>query len=138
MCEIKLDYKNGLAVYEVEFDTAEFEYDYEIDAVSGAVVKSKKEANDDKHQSTPSAPSTTPNTTPSTNSNSTITASRAKEIAPEHAKLTGKNVSFIKVEKDFDDGTEQYEIEFYFGGYEYEYEINAKTGAIISHEKERD
>ena len=31
-----------------------------------------------------------------------------------------------------------YEVEFHYGRYEYDYEINAKTGAIIDYEKEWD
>jgi SagB-type dehydrogenase family enzyme len=40
-CE--LDRENGVMVYEVEFDCRGFEYDYDIDARTGAVLKSKKE-----------------------------------------------------------------------------------------------
>lgn len=40
-CE--LDRENGVMVYEVEFDNGGFEYDYDIDARTGAVLKSKKE-----------------------------------------------------------------------------------------------
>ena len=36
------------------------------------------------------------------------------------------------------DGTTHYDVEFVGGGFEYEYEINAKTGAIIASEKDRD
>ncbi len=133
-CEVKLDVENGKTVYEVDFDTSDFEYDYEIDAVSGAITKSEKEINDDK-PTTPIKPEAP--TTPETPADK-LTVARAKEIALEHAKLSDKKVSFIKAEYDIDDGIEQYEIEFFYGGYEYEYEINAKTGEIISHEKERD
>jgi len=40
-CE--LDREDGLMVYEIEFDKDGFEYDYDIDAKSGTVVKFKKE-----------------------------------------------------------------------------------------------
>lgn len=40
-CE--LDREDGMMVYEIEFKKDGFEYDYDIDAKSGAVVKSKKE-----------------------------------------------------------------------------------------------
>ncbi|HCE34134.1 MAG TPA: peptidase, partial [Clostridiales bacterium] len=40
------------------------------------------------------------------------------------------------IELDFDDGIYVYEVEFVSGGYEYEYEIDAKTGRILNFEKE--
>jgi len=40
-CE--LDWEDGLQIYEVEFDAGRLEYDYEIDAVSGAVLKAEKD-----------------------------------------------------------------------------------------------
>ncbi len=129
--EVKLENENGRIVYEVDFETAEFEYDYEIDAASGAVIKSEKEINDDIPQTKP--PVQNP---PATQDK--IAAADAKSIALAHAGLSDKKVSFIKVEMDNDDGVSKYEIEFYFEGYEYEYDINSKTGEIIKHEKERD
>ena len=40
-CE--LDREDGLMVYEIEFKKAGFEYDYDVDAKSGAIGRSKKE-----------------------------------------------------------------------------------------------
>lgn len=40
-CE--LDREDGIMVYEIEFEKGGFEYDYEINACSGAILKSKKE-----------------------------------------------------------------------------------------------
>ena len=45
--EIELDFEHGVMVYEVEFKCEGFEYDYEIDAVTGAVLKSEKGTDDD-------------------------------------------------------------------------------------------
>ena len=44
----------------------------------------------------------------------------------------------LKAELDKEDGIMVYEVEFRYGHYEYDYEINAKTGAIIDYEKEWD
>lgn len=41
--EIEFDYENGIAVYEIEFKYQNYEYDYEIDAITGEIYKSKKE-----------------------------------------------------------------------------------------------
>ena len=41
--EVEFDYENGIAVYEIEFKYQNYEYDYEIDAITGEIYKSKKE-----------------------------------------------------------------------------------------------
>jgi uncharacterized membrane protein YkoI len=40
-CE--LDRENGVMVYEVEFESGLFDYEYDIDATTGKILKSKKE-----------------------------------------------------------------------------------------------
>lgn len=40
-CE--LDREDGVMVYEVEFESGLYDYEYDIDAVTGKVLKSKKE-----------------------------------------------------------------------------------------------
>lgn len=62
----------------------------------------------------------------------------AKAIALKHAGLTGTEVTFIKAERDYDDGRTVYDIEFYVGGTEYDYEIDAYTGAIRSYDYDID
>ncbi len=67
------------------------------------------------------------------NNTGLITESQAKEIALNHAGLTSDEVTFVKTGFERDDGIQKYEIEFYSPNYEeYDYEINASTGEIIS------
>ena len=67
-----------------------------------------------------------------------ISQERAKEIALESAGIKAEDVHFIRVEKDRDDGRTVYEIEFRTkDGMEYDYEIDAETGNIISYDTER-
>ena len=68
------------------------------------------------------------------NSNNKITIEEAKSIALKHSNLDESQVSFIRSEYDFDNDIEKYEIEFYCNNNKYEYEINAKTGDIISYD----
>ena len=42
----KLDYENGVKVYEIEFKVGNVEYDYDIDASSGAIISSSSEIDD--------------------------------------------------------------------------------------------
>lgn len=44
--DIELDYEYGQAVYEVSFETREFEFEYEIHAYNGEVLRFEKERND--------------------------------------------------------------------------------------------
>jgi len=63
---------------------------------------------------------------------------RAKEIALEKAGLKESDVTFQKVKLDRDDGVWEYEIEFRSGRTEYELEIRATDGKILSYEKDND
>ena len=65
-----------------------------------------------------------------------ISADRAKQIALSHAGVGSTN--FTKVELDTDDGVRVYEIEFKVGNVEYDYDIDASSGAIISSSSEID
>lgn len=38
-----IDSENGVMVYEVEFESAGYDYEYDIDAITGKIIKSKKE-----------------------------------------------------------------------------------------------
>ena len=67
-----------------------------------------------------------------TSSSGDIGAEKAKQIALEHAGLSASKVSFIKTEADYDDGRKGYDIEFYSGNKEYDYEILASNGTIVS------
>ena len=63
---------------------------------------------------------------------------RAKEIALNHAGKSSSFVSFSKVKLDDDDGEVVYEIEFYIGSIEYDYEIDAYSGTILEYEIDND
>lgn len=77
----------------------------------------------------------------STTSSSASTASvvsvdigeeEAKRIALEHAGLAEADVTFVRVNLDWDDGRQEYEVEFYKDNTEYDYDIDAATGEIRS------
>ena len=79
------------------------------------------------------------NTTTQQNNNTQTTAgiteSRAKEIALADAGLSSSQVTFIKSKLDWDDGRQVYDVEFYTSDYkEYDYEIDASTGKIVSYD----
>lgn len=61
---------------------------------------------------------------------------KAKQKALEHAGLTSDGVTFEKTNLDFDDGVWEYEVDFRHSGYEYDVNIDAKTGEVIKYDKE--
>ncbi len=71
------------------------------------------------------------------NENTKISEEKAKEIALQNAGFSKDEVTFIRTEKDRDDGRTVYEIEFYTKDRtEYDYEIDADTGDIISYDSD--
>ena len=74
---------------------------------------------------------------PSTGSQSRgyIGEAEAKRAALAHAGLNTSQISLIRAILDFDDGRWVYDVEFFTpGGKEYDYEIDAYTGAVISYD----
>ncbi len=61
-----------------------------------------------------------------------ITEDEAKKIALDHAGMKESDVTNFKIKLDTEDGVKEYEVEFYFGNTEYDYDINAISGKIIS------
>lgn len=141
--EIELDYEKGVMVYEVEFKANGYEYSYDINAVTGEVVKYEKEKDDDATQSKTTKTNANSAETATSTAQSAATTStyigqaKAREIALAHAGVTADSVYQYSVELDIKKTQAVYEIEFKAGAYEYDYDINATTGAVISYEKER-
>lgn len=65
-----------------------------------------------------------------------IGVDKAKTIAVEHAGLSSDSVTFSKAKLENDDGIVEYEIEFYRGRMEYEYNIHAESGEILEFDSE--
>ena len=67
---------------------------------------------------------------------SAVTEDQAKEIASSKAGLTISDLSFFRMEKEWDDGRLCYEGEFVYGTTEYEFEIDMNTGAVTEWDTE--
>ena len=119
----KLDYEDGRRVYEIEFYSGNTEYDYEILASSGEILSFDK---DIEGYSIPKE----------STSSKRITKAKAKSIALKHAGVSASKATFVKAKLDYEDGRRVYEIEFYSGNTEYDYEILASNGKIISYDKD--
>lgn len=124
----QLDRDDGIDVYDVEFYTAEAKYEYEINAATGVIVDKDVERFN-RASAQPSAAAGT-----SEGAGSYIGVDRAKEAALTHAGLSESDVVFTKAQFDWDDGMPEYEVEFYKGRVEYEYTIDAFTGAVLEYD----
>ena len=137
-----LDRRNGADYYAVDFTANGQSYEYDIDAVTGVVIESGGQGaaalpggDDDQTpapQDTPAAQNTPAGPTGAGQS-AGITEEAARSAALSHAGLTADQVSFVRSYLDWDDGRLVYDVEFYTADYkEYDYEIDANTGAVLS------
>ena len=74
--------------------------------------------------------------TGSTSTGDYIGEEKAKTIALDHAGVSASNATFIRVQLGRDDGRMEYEVEFWSGNTEYDYDIDALTGEIRSYDRD--
>ena len=140
-----LDKRNGMDYYAVDFTAGGQSYEYDIDAVTGVVIDSSSgggtaetpaAGDDDGTASAPAAASPSTSAGQTTGGQATaVTEEQARETALSHAGLTADQVTFVRSELDRDDGRLMYDVEFYTSDYkEYDYEIDAATGEILSYD----
>ena len=129
--EVDPELDESPAHYEVEIksQTGE-EFEYKVDAYTGAILESKHEAADGTEVPVvqPSKPA----------ASGDIGYAKAKSVALNHAGVSENKAYDMDIELDDEDGRLIYEVEFKSGNMEYSYEINAATGAILKHEAELD
>ena len=144
---VTLEEKDGTVYYEVEFTAGGAQYEYAVDALTGTIIEGKWKGNDDG-QGESLASSTTQESAASSQQESSssqaqssqsqgsqsqeeLTQDRAVEIAVADAGVT--DYTLLKAQRDYDDGRLVYEVEFYSAdGKEYDYEIDAASGEILS------
>ena len=127
--EVDPELDESPAHYEVEIRSQSGEeFEYKVDAYTGAILESKREAADGTEVPVvqPSNPAVSGD----------IGHAKAKSIALNHAGVSENKAYDMEIELDDEDGTLVYEVEFKSGNMEYSYEINAATGAILKHEAE--
>lgn len=125
---IELDRELAGDIYEVEVNSKGFEYDLDIDAKSGKVLRTDKEFdNDDDFDNDDSDDKVI------VADGKFITEKAAVNIAMKQAKGT---VTDVKLDED--DGRVVYEIEIKDGKYDYDFDIDAISGEVLNFEKDRD
>ena len=118
----KLDYEGRRQVYEIEWYAGGRKYDYEIAVDTGEILSS---AYDEK----------TSGWSVSNSSNVTVSEADAKQTALGRVSgATQKDICEWKF--DYDDGRPEYEGKIIYGGTEYDFTIDASSGAVIEWEAE--
>ncbi len=123
----RLEFDDGIWLYDVEFRKDQAEYDYEIDAVTGEILQFDQDA--EHYQNT---------TASSGNTGQMLTEEEAVKLALAHAGVDRKDAQSLQVELDYDDGRSEYEVEWDVGRTEYSCDVDAYSGQILSFEKELD
>lgn len=157
-----LEKDDGVYVYDIDFYVGNTEYEYEVRAEDGVILEKDKEDKSGKVKTDAAAvrdSQAASQNAPQKDSGSTsgkaetgkeeiaaeaaadnkyISVDRAKQIALQDAGLREEEVNFITAKFEDDDGRKEYEVEFYKGNLEYEYDIDAVTGEILESEVEDD
>lgn len=115
---VKKKYDDGIEQYTIKLTKGSKQYELVYDSKTGKLLEYEWEIH----------------TVKKTSSASYIGVEKAKKIALKKAP----NATVTKVKFDKDDGVAIYEVDMAEGNYEYEVEINAKTGKIIKFEKDID
>ena len=66
----------------------------------------------------------------------TLTVEEAKQVALDYAGVKAADANFTKAHRDFDNGREVYEIEFYAFNTEYDMDVDVLTGKVTDFSKE--
>ena len=149
---VQQEYEDGRDIFEVKFSTQDTEYSYDVAQKDGEIINynydstgtplagasegssaSGTEAQEaqavqeeiDKAQQDQSAAQAVEDA---------VDEDTAVSIALEHAGVT--EASFHRVELDYEDGREVYEIEFFSGNTEYDYTVARDTGEILSYDQD--
>ena len=65
-----------------------------------------------------------------------LTREQAEKIALDYLGLTADQVTHMHSEYEIDDGIPQFDVAFHQGDWEYEFEIHAENGQILSYDKD--
>jgi len=114
-------------------DRAEDKIENKLDAAEDKVEDAVRKAVTPAPAATPSVPVATP-TEPA--SIQPLTKEEAEKIALDYLGLTADQVTRLRTEYEIDDRIPQFDVQFYEGDWEYEFEISAEDGRILSYDKD--
>ena len=117
--KVKKDYEDGVSIYEIEFHSGAKEYEYDIKADDGQILKTDYEIDEDYVD-------------PSTQTAISEADARASALA----RVDGASDSDIRIKLEKDDGRLIYEGKIIYSNVEYEFEIDAETGDFLKWEQD--
>lgn len=131
--------EDGIPVYEIKIWCSETEYEFEIVAATGVFCKQSFER---KPYLPVPMPTINPDASASATQRPQATAAPAAAITPERAKeialaqvpgATSMNIIQCRLDRK----ENVYEVEIRYSGVEYEFEIDAASGAVVKQETDR-
>lgn len=124
---------------ESKLDAAEDRVEAKLDAVENKLE-------DNLRKDAPSIPAAAPKeavpapapveTQPVPENTQKLTEEQALEIALNHLGFSADQITRLRTKYEIDDGMPQFDIEFHQGDWEYEFEIHAENGKILSYDKD--
>ena len=117
--KVKKDFDDGVSIYEVDFQAANKQYEYDIKAADGQILSTDFEIDDDY-----------------VDPNTQTAVSEADAKAAALARVEGASDSDIRIHLQRDDGQLVYEGTIIYNNTEYDFEINAETGDFLSWEQD--
>ncbi len=141
--QISKDRDDGESIYDVEFTSGNTEYDYEILASNGEILRADYDeshapdsSNQNKQQEQKDTHGENANIqTAPTDVQIKITIEEASKLALD--RVPGASEQDLKIELDYDDGRQKCEGDIIYNQKEYEFEIDADTGDFLKWEEER-
>lgn len=114
---IKEEWEWGHTVYDIDFYANFTEYDYDIDKETGDVLKAEYEMHRGGYRGN--------------RKQGNYRMSYEEAAAKALAQVEGATERNLRMKRDHDHGRPTYEGKIRYGGYEYEFEIDAETGEFI-------
>lgn len=155
--QVSEDRDDGKKTYEIRFDASGKEYEYEILASDGKIMSSDVENIDNgtgtvqdqqaagqnsdtqnnAQENTQGNNASSGNTAAQNPQNANVAVSMEEATSTALGKVPGATQNDIRIELDFDDGKYKYEGDIIYQQQEYDFEIDANTGAVLSWSQER-
>ncbi|MDR3051889.1 MAG: PepSY domain-containing protein [Oscillospiraceae bacterium] len=120
MTKLAEDREDGRRVFEIEFIVDGKEYEFDIDAEAGGIIKESTETVSSRKSEVVAG--------------QLLTMSEAKEKALARVGVAADQAVFTEIEFDYDDSRAEYEMRFTVDGQTYKVELDAETGEITKHE----
>ena len=118
-----VDYDKGRMEFEIDFVAGGVEYEFEINAADGSILKTSTERAGGKMKDL--------------DVSLYIGFDKAIEIALADGGFTADRVTLVEVQFDFEKGLAEYEVEYTVDGVEYQFDMDAITGEVLKREMDR-